>query len=170
MTDADYVKSTAAENQVAEEIERLSHNKLKIIFTGYGAGVPKKFSNHVPYDPNKPRPLDLEVEGLNVIIEVMASDRHAFANSRFFPVAEDKVERAKKERALRKRAFFVFVLNKETQPNEWWINAEKCFKYELEKNSPTIYGPQDIYKTDKNAWIRGLKSLVKELLESSFSS
>jgi len=163
MTDEDYEKSSKREVAVKTEIEKLSNDKLIVELEGYGAGIPKKFKTHIPYDPNAPRSLDLKIEDIAVIVEVMGSDRYTFKNSGFFPVAEDKVERARRDKA--NKTYFVFVLDLENQPNKWWINSKDCERHEIIKDFQTIYGPQDIYKTDKYAWTRELGKLVKELLK-----
>jgi hypothetical protein len=158
MTNEDYVKSSKREKEVADEIRKLSGDKIKPKFVGYGAGVSKKF---VARTAGSNTLLDLEVE--NAFIEVMGSETYTFANSNFFPVALDKVQRAEKSQ---KPTYFVFVLDNEQQPNKWWIKYQKDWqsKYELAYNFPTIYGPQDIYKTNQNDWIRGLQNLVNELI------
>lgn len=156
MTDEDYRKASQREEHVGNEIHRLSNGKLKVEYKGFGTKVPRKLSSR----PVGIQPLDLEVDE-RIIIEVMGSDRWTYESSGFFPVALDKVDRAKQSE---KPVYFVFVLGKEPQFDDWWINAKDCEKYPLEYDSPTIYGPQDIYKTDKRAWTHGLKSLVKELL------
>jgi len=159
MTPEDYVKSAKREKDVRNEIQKLSNGKLKVEFTGYGAGSDKKFKHRKPYDPNKPNPLDLLVNE-NIVIEVMGSDRWNFGPSKHFPVAMDKVDRSKG-----KLVYFVFVLDNESQPNMWWIKAEDCEDQPKEYEADTKYGPQNIYKTDKYLWHRGLQSLVDELLK-----
>lgn len=160
MTEKDYIKAAKRETDVAEEIGTLSNNKLKVKFVGYGAGVPKKFDVCAV---SKKTPLDLEVND-SIFIEVQGSEKYTFATSGFFPVALDKVERAEEN-----PTFFVFVLDNETKPNSWWIKYQKDWrnKYEIAYDFPTIYGPQDIYKTNQNDWKRGLKGLVEALLKKS---
>lgn len=168
MADQDYVKSAARERAVKEEIERLSKRGARAEFAGYGTGVPIKFTTPRPRS-EEPAPLDLEVMigGESVaVVEVMGSDKYTFASSKFFPVALDKGERAQK---LKIPAFFVFVLNKEPEPNMWWMSAGECCKYPIHLKKKTIYGDQDIYETDKYAWKRGLEGLVKEI-EGSLTS
>lgn len=162
MSDEDYAKSAKRENDVANEIRKLSGDKIKPKFAGYGAGVSKKF---VTRTAGANTPLDLEVE--NAFIEVMGSEKYTFLNSNFFPVALDKVQRAEQSQ---KPTYFVFVLDNEQQPNKWWIKAEKCKNYPLKYDFPTIYGLQDIYVTDQNVWIRGLQSLVNELIRLRINS
>jgi len=157
--DKDYEKSSKRENSVAYTIKQLSNNRLPVKYAGYGAGVSKKYAKHIPYSES--RSMDLLVGG-TAIVEVMGSERYNFERSNFFPVAMDKVERAKKSKIP---AYFVFVLDRESQPNKWWIKGVRCNVYELAYGFPTIYGHQDIYKTNKNDWHRGLQTLIDELLK-----
>jgi len=168
MTDRDYAKSSACEIAVKEEIERLSKKGARVNLVGYGAGVPRKFETSRPQS-KEPAPLDLEytISGEAVaIVEVMGSPRWNFATSGFFPVALDKGLRAQK---LKIPTFFITVLDLEPKPNMWWMSAVECCKYPIWYKMPSIYGSQDVYKTNKYAWKRGLEGLVKEIEGSNRS-
>jgi hypothetical protein len=162
MTDEDYEKSCKRENAVQKEIERLSQGNLKVKFKGFGAGVSTKIQRQTPSSGDTP--LDLEVSrngNVVAVVEVTGSNRYTFANSGPFPIALDKIERIQK---IKVKTYFVFHLDLEPQPNMWWMSADKIAEYTIWYDVATVYGPQDFYATDKNAWTRGLQDLVKALL------
>ena len=166
--DEDYAKSSKREDDVAKELTELSESELDVNMVGYGAGIPKKFTKPKPHGAETPLDLEVKKSERNIaVVEVMGSDAYTFNTSGFFPVAWDKVERAKKSEVP---AFFVFVLDLEEKPNKWWIDANRCRKYELARNFRTKYDLQDIYKTNQYHWHRGLKTLVAKLIELAESS
>ena len=162
-TEEDYVKSSKREHDTANEIHRLSNGKINVEFVGYGAGVPEKFKTPKPHDADTPLDLEIKIAEKPVAtVEVMGSPGYTFEKSGFFPVAWDKVERSKKSKIP---VYFVFVLDDEEQPNQWWIEADRCDKYDFKPDFPTKYGPQDIYATNQHHWHRGLQTLIDELLK-----
>lgn len=161
-SEKDYKEAARREKHVADAIRRLSKSRIEFKFVGYGAGSSEKFSTKEIHKGCK----DLDIE-LNIMekpiaqIEVTGSPQWNFERSRFFPIVTHKIERARKHELP---IYFVFVLDVEPSPNEWWRKAEGCDQYPR-RILNTRYGPVDNYLTDKNSWHRGLKSLVEELLK-----
>jgi len=159
----DYVKSRDSEINVAKEIERLSNNKLEVIFSGLGAGDAIKVEKW-EYDPKRPLDLTVVRKGKDIArIEVQTDYRYTFDRSKFFPIQEHKIMQAKKSNLPH---YFVYILSKENK--YYWLPTETIEKYEA-IDLPTWLKDQLViqrqHPVPKHLWNEGIEGLVKTILK-----
>lgn len=157
----DYVKSRDWERNVAEQIEEMSDNTFKVVFTGLGAGDAVKVKDWV-YDPKRPLDLTITLKGQPIaVIEVQADYRYTYTQSRFFPIQEHKTMQAKQSGTP---TYFVYILTIENI--FFWLPTETITQYEagdLRTQLKDQIVIQQQHRVPKYIWNRGLQSLVTKL-------
>jgi hypothetical protein len=169
-TDRDYELADKWERHVANRIEELSDHKFKVKFTGFGAGSPEKFEDKRSEMEQAETPLDLLIKFNDkplAVVEVTTGHKRTWEQSRFFPIAFHKIDRAKKQPLP---TYIVYLLTKEAPAMEFWLSTETIATFEHRDMTVYIHGNPvtiDNHVVPKHEWNKGLESLVKELTSAN---
>lgn len=167
-TDEDYRRASKWERYVASKIMDLSDYRFKVEFTGFGAGVSEKFEDKRSETEQAKTPLDLLIKFNGkplAVVEVTGGQKRTWEQSRFFPIAAHKINRARKQPLP---AYIVYLLTKEVPALEFWLSTETIAMFEHGDMTVYLHGSPvtiDNHKVPKHEWNRGLEGLVNELQE-----
>lgn len=165
-TDKDYEHADKWERHVADRIMELSDYRFKVEFTGFGAGVSGKFEDKRSETEQAKAALDLLIKFNDkplAVVEVTTGRKRTWEQSRFFPIATHKINRARKQPLP---AYIVYLLTKEDPALEFWLLTETIATFEHGDMMVYIHGEPvsiDNYVVPKHEWNRGLEGLVNEL-------
>jgi len=159
--------ASECEKAIKQKIEELSKGKLTLKAVGFGTGLKDKIAGTLE---EKIKHLDYDAiigEKVVAIIEISCTN-YTFERSKFFPI------NAYKWRTEELPIYYVYSLEKEPcdlLERCWWITQDKATNNLLQPNPvwleterPEGIKLQRNYIVNKNAWIRGLQSLVASLV------